>query len=529
MKTVSISVGLSAQDVRLGRFNPIAGLSPERLALRLDDFHAGYYWEVMRLFDLIERRDDTLACVVPKRKKALARRDFEILLTSEGEQDPARAERHKEALEFFYNNLIATHATDAQERGGWSLLVKQMMDSVGKKYACHEIIWQPRPDGLTAELRFVPPWHFDGRTGALLFIAQLGDRGAPLNPGEWMVTTGDGLMEASSVCYMYKRLPLRDWLVYSGRNGMPGVKGVTNAAPDSPEWRKAEEAVSEFAAEFAALFTTGTDIEPIDLTAKGELPYPALIDRMDRKLAAIWRGGDLSSMSAGEGQGQGASVQGDESDLIEQDDAAQLSGALNTQLDPWIIKYACGDDHPLAYCRIIVPEQQNVDNDLKVDEFLRDSGVPLGKSATAQRYGRAVADPATDELLERPVTVTDRLAGAVPAGVDNPVTANVGAGTASNALIHQVVTARAQAQRLDAAMRRDLADTLSALETLVNGDLSNEQLHAFQAREPELLRAALANHETRDELEKIYGTAAINGMIAAAQTRASPTLKKTTK
>ena len=35
-------------------------------------------------------------------------------------------------------------------------------------------------------------------------------------------------MEACSIAYLFKHLPLRDWLVYCERNGMPGVRGVNN-------------------------------------------------------------------------------------------------------------------------------------------------------------------------------------------------------------------------------------------------------------------------------------------------------------
>ena len=514
MKTLTILGNLSVREMLMGRFNPIASLTPEKLARELDNFHAGYFFEVMRLWELIERRDDTLACVAPKRKKAVARRTFEVLITKDGEKNEAQAQRHKQALEYFYNNVSATHATDAQEKGGWSLLLKQMMDSVGKKYATHEIIWQPNKDGLTAELRFVPPWFFEARTGTLRFLAQSGQEGVMMNPGEWMVTVGEGLMEASSVCYMYKRLPLRDWLVYCGRNGMPGIAGETPAAVGSPEWNKMEEAVASFAAEFAGVFGAGGKITAIDLTAKGELPYPALIERMDRKLSAIWRGGDLSSMSAGAGQGQGASVQGDESDLLEQDDAAQLTSTLNAQLDPFIIKNALGDERPLAYIKIIVPERTNVELDLKVDTALVNFGVPLSQSATAERYGRALADPAMEPILQKPVAITDRLLNEPPAQAN------------ARSPFAELISTRANARRLDAATRKDLAAALEALEKLTSGEMTEADLKAFHAKEPQLLRAALANTATRDELEKIYGTAAINGLLQGAQERAQPTTKK---
>ena len=89
----------------------------------------------------------------------------------------------------------------------------------------------------------------------------------------------------------------------------------------------AREAVRDFGAEFQALMSRGTEITPVDLSTKGELPYPALVDRMDRAMASLWRGADLSTLSRG--QGLGASLQADEMAMLEQDDAALISGSTH--------------------------------------------------------------------------------------------------------------------------------------------------------------------------------------------------------
>jgi hypothetical protein len=68
----------------------------------------------------------------------LARLHWEILSTHDSEL----AKKQKTALEYFYNNLSATHVCDGNELGGISLLVRQMMDAIGKKYAIHEIIFE---------------------------------------------------------------------------------------------------------------------------------------------------------------------------------------------------------------------------------------------------------------------------------------------------------------------------------------------------------------------------------------------------
>jgi hypothetical protein len=84
--------------------------------------------------------------------------------------------------------LVVTHAIDGNEVGGFKLLVRQMMDAIGKRFAVHEIVWKPSPEGLTAELRFVPLWFFENTTGKLRFLKQpYGLEGVELQEGAWMV------------------------------------------------------------------------------------------------------------------------------------------------------------------------------------------------------------------------------------------------------------------------------------------------------------------------------------------------------
>ena len=248
---------------RLSRFSPIRALTPESLSRQLDEFQAGNFRRIGPTWEAIERRDDVIRGVASKRKKAVARLNWEVLTVD----DSPEAEEQREALEFFYSQMTATSAVDQNQKGRFSLLIEQMMDAVGKKYALHEIVWEPSGGNrLTATFRFAPLWFFENRMGRLRFLPTgSSTEGVELQEGAWLVTVGDGLMEACSVAYMYKNLPLRDWLIYSERNGMPGVKGITDALPGTPEWNQAKQAVEEFGSEFHALMNRGTEIEAIDL------------------------------------------------------------------------------------------------------------------------------------------------------------------------------------------------------------------------------------------------------------------------
>jgi phage gp29-like protein len=392
------------------RFNPLRSLTPERLSQYLDGFRAGTLKEMAHVMEMIEERDDIVRTVSIKRKKDVARLPWEILtIETEDTAQKARAEEHKAALTHFFNHIEVTHALDQNERGGIRLLIRQMADAIGKRFAVHEIVWKPENGRdkarlrdaeslgdiprLSAELRFVPLWFFESESGKLRFLPEDNAiEGVPMDPTSWLVSVGDGVMVACSVAYMYKRLPLSDWLTYCERHGMPGIRGITSASPGSDEWNRMVDAVASFSADFSAVMNEDERIEPIDLKGSGELPYPAMIERMDRVMTALWRGADLSTLSAGSGEGQGASVQAGETDLLLQDDAQWISETIERTLCRQVITQLFGNEPPLAYFKLIPPQKQDIEADIKIDEHLIKHGGKLSMSDAMERYGRAEAD-----------------------------------------------------------------------------------------------------------------------------------------
>jgi phage gp29-like protein len=400
---------ISADVVQLAlrsRFNPLRGLTPQLLSVYLDNFLLGFVAYAALVWDQIEKRDDVLRNVASKRKKALAKYKRQSF---QHEQSP-EAEAHAQALDEFYDNMTVVNALDQNETGGFSLLVRQMMDAVGKYYAVHEIVWQPG-EILTAEIRFVPLWFFENRSGRLQFLKLPlgGANGEPLEPGGWMITKGDGIMEACSIAYMFKIMPLKDWVSYSDKYGTPGVLGQTNAARGSEAGESLKAAVASFGQNWSGVVygADGSVKDPISLiTARGEgeLPFPPLVERMDRALASLWRGSDLSTLSA---DNKGASVQQDESNILLQDDAAMINETLHLYIDRWVIWQKFGV-RPLAYSRIVVPETKNSSLDLQIDELLLKAGARMGERERLEYYGRPLIGE--DDLpLHNPATIMERV------------------------------------------------------------------------------------------------------------------------
>ncbi|MES2692781.1 MAG: DUF935 family protein [Verrucomicrobiota bacterium] len=373
-----ITPSLGAERVKLhlqSRFNPIRGLTPETLSSHLDAFDLGYLTPASLLWQKIRDRDDTVKAVVEKRELSASLLNWEILALD----DSPEAEQHKQALEEFYNGLTATHALDRNTRGGVSLLVRQMMHAQGHKWAVHEIVWQPGAPALTAEFRFIPLQFFENRTGALRFLrTELALEGEELDEGGWMVTAGAGLMEATSIAYLFKQLPLKDWLIFCEKAGIPALHGKTDAQPGTKEWDDFRDALANFGVDWALVTSLQAQVAPVDLKTSGQLPHPLLVDRMDRAIARLWRGADLGTVSR-EGQSVGSNPQESETDILEAADAQLVSETLQHYVDRWVIRHRFGAE-PLASFQL----------------HLIRWGVPRSKRELLARYGRPAPEEGED-------------------------------------------------------------------------------------------------------------------------------------
>lgn len=380
------------QAWRQTRFNPLRSLTPERLASALDAWDAGYLRGASLIFETIEQRDAIIRSVMTKRRSAAARSKWQIIMTN---VDHPRAAEHMAALEYFYNNLTTTDATDLNVRSGMSGLIRQMMDAIIQRYAAHEIVFNETTDGLTAELRRVPLYFFENRTGRLRFTGpeNLSD-GNPLEEDGWMITVADGLGGALAICYMFKRLGLQDLLAFSEKFSIPGVIGRTAAAKDSPEGNAMRDSVLAYASEWAGVVygDDGRIAEPIKViqTDGAEtLPQETICGYMDKMISALVRGADLSTLSAA--NSAGASLQGKETAVLLHDDCALVSETLHEQLDRLVIRRTCGDETPAARIQILPASRSTLLADLKLDKGLVGLGLKQAQRDLAKRYGRRLA------------------------------------------------------------------------------------------------------------------------------------------
>lgn len=485
-----------ADYVRRSRYGLSGGISGQSLASALNRFDAGYLREASLIWDKQCSRDDMIKNVKPKREKAVSRRDWQVLTRDSS----GAAKAHQKALTEFWNGVRAVNAWDRNERGGFALMVRQMMQAQSYKYGAHHLVWSPSSRALDCTFEYVPLHFFENLTGQLRFCPTgFESEGQDMPDDEWMVTVGDGLMQAGSIGAFAKSEALTSWLVFCEAFGMPGVLGRTNQGKDTPGGQAMAEAVDAFTSDMRAVIYGDDGSGKIELvrtdgSATG-MPFPALLDRADRRLAALWRGADLSSMSSGAGSGTGASLQDDESEIIEVDDALMISERLE-EIERMVIEWWFGRGvRPKAYIRLLVPQSEDLKLLLQAIESLVKLGAPIAVNDALERLG--FAQPKDGEaLLGAPATED---------GTPKPPLSRTNADAAEDEFMRNASRLLAKASAED---RGQLVEQLREVLRTPEEDGLVVALNAFVKNLPEQIGQDAAQVRA---WEVILGSALING------------------
>ncbi len=305
------------------------------------------------------------------------------------------------------------------------------------------------------------------------------------------------------------------------------------------------DAVTNFGQNFSAVVygADGSIKEPISLVQVGgstrnNMPFPALIDRMDRAMISLWRGADLATMSRGGAERSiGASVQIDESEILLRDDADSISETLNIYVDRFVLWQLFGVDRGLAYIELKAPESDDVVNDLKVDELLLNAGARLGEKERLAYYGRPQFDP-TDLPLHEVSRVTERI---TPGGAGGAGAKGGGTGKETEksstlpnardiaALVDSYIANSlsdpalekylgAHRGRFLTAFQNDLSPLRAAIEHAVqDGDPMTQRSHliALRAQLPQILKHIDEQGTAAEVLAEILANSVKNGLERA--------------
>jgi phage gp29-like protein len=229
------------------------------------------------------------------------------------------------------------------------------------------------------------------------------------------------------------------------------------------------------------------------------MPMPAVIERVDRRMAALYRGADLSSMSSGPaGEGTGASLQEKETDILRRDDAETIAETLE-EISRLVIEWYFGNGvEPLARVELVVPVSEDAQKVVTSATTLADRGAKVSTSALMDRLNLPKATDEADALGS--ASKTPEVVSGQPSAVSGEEIANA----------LETEDSETEDRRLDAdidALRVALAADLKPL-----GDAL---FSAYQAGDEAAMMAALKKISTN--MPELAGDAAALGDELAAQ------------
>ena len=532
------------EQLAFRRFNPYASLTAVSLSSALDAFEAGEIMSAARIWSRIAKSDGTIITAKEKREEPVELRD---IIAQPIDETPAAADQAA-ALQSFWRNVRASHATKRHVVGKTSLLKKQMMESVPFEYAAHHIIWRPDaavattlPSGkkvptLAATFEYVPLEFFEARTGELRFLGLNNfTNGEKLAPQNWLITTGPGLMFAASILHYFARLARHDMVNFSEKFGQPGTLVHTTASQDSPEGKAALRLAQMLAANYRGVLYGAAEnkaeyLWPSGGTSGTQLPMHTLREDIKREITSMWLGSDLSTMSRGDDGEKpiGASVQGSSEDKKERSDCVRLAETLNESIDPLVLRWFFGHNAPiLAKTVIEVPIHEDRQQLRESVTMMTNAGAQVPIEPIAKRLGVPIAKEG-EKVFEKAVAPEMRDANAEDPRDRVPRRPAVNVRTRDADLETFLGPMRDDYVR---ALAGDLQPLRAAMEAVLSDDeiAFNSKLTWLRDQLPSLLKEINASPRSGDALAAIIRTSLERGYTTAATKRSTAELAATAR
>lgn len=530
------------EQILFRRFNPYAYLTAATLSAALDEYEAGILNTAARIWARIAKSDPVLNTVKPKREEAVSLRG----ISTRAKDDSPLAKDQAMALDSFYRNTRCTHATKRYVSGGSALLLEQMMESVAFEIAAHHIIFKPDaanpvtlPSGkevpaLSATFEYVPLEFFEARTGELRFLGVNNFyNGDPLEKyGQWLITTGPGLMFSASILHYFSRLARHDMVNFSEKFGTPGTLVHTTAQQNSVEGKAALELANKLASNYRGVLYGAAENKAEYLWpsggASGEaLPMHVLTSDIKQEMISMWMGADLSTQSRGRGV-TGASVQGEDQEKKERRDCRRISDTLQAQIDPLVLRWFFGTNTPiLAEAFIDYPTKEDAAQLIQSAQFVVNGGGKVPVRQIAERLDVPLADDKAGEQVLKPEPTMQLGAGGGGIGGAGDSDA-VNARTGADADLERFLGPLRDDYLL--AFANDLQPLRTAMEAVMqenDGIAFNTKVAWLRGQLPSLLKEVNQSPKSADALAAILRASFTRGFEQAAQSRSTAELAAT--
>jgi phage gp29-like protein len=383
-----------------------SGLTPERMAVILQQAIRGDHRYYLQLAEEMEERDPHYFATLSMRKRAVARLKAIVTPASESARDAEIADTVRALVE----------AAPFRE------MLRDLVDAYGKGFSAVELVWGEHEGRWQPAYAWRDPKYFtfDYISRSELRLARLdaidGDR---LAAGKWIVYTPKlksgipiraGYARIVAWAWMFKTYTVKDWMAFLDVFGMPIRVGKYHPSASSDDRRKLLQAVSAIAVDAAAIIPETMAIDFIETKPHADKPFQSMGEYMDRQISKAILGQTMTTDEGGS-LAQAKIHNNIRIDILE-DDGDQLGNVINRCLvDPFVtVNFGAHEKRPNVSFPVAEPE------DVAAVVNALSALVPLGLKVSAREARQKVGFSEPDEgeeLLQAP-------AGAKPGKAETP-------------------------------------------------------------------------------------------------------------
>lgn len=315
--------------------HPARGLTPANLHSLMVAAEQGDLVKQLELCEDMEERDGHLFAELDKRAGAVSGLPWSLA-------EPAAATAAEK-------DLTARLRDWLQGLPDFADLVRGLMTSVLRSFACVELTYHLQPDGsgrqvMLPAMSLRPHGWFtvDRDTRSRLGLRQLGQPdGEPLRPQNWIVHTHrakngllprQGLVRTLAWPYLFKNFAVRDLAELLEIYGVPIRVGKYPVGAGRDEKMALLQAVTQIGHNAAGIMPMGMQIELLKAAEGSEGPFDSMANRMDAVQSKVILGQTLSASEGQHGtQALGKVHEGVRQD-IRDDDALKIAATIGRQL-----------------------------------------------------------------------------------------------------------------------------------------------------------------------------------------------------
>ncbi len=343
------------------------------------------------LFDDLIESDGHLRALIEARVAAVAGRDWVI---QAGEQDDASIKAAK-ALERVLRDSMnfrpfREHQLSASYYG----------------YACTEVLWEFR-DGMHVPAWFLNVPHarfvFD-EWGELRLVQEHLHQGEALEPGRWVVNrmphknlARAGLMRTAAWWALFKRMSVRDWIIFVEKFGIPNVIGTYEATADQEAIDALHAAVEDIGEAGQAVMSEATKIHFQDVQRGGDASnlHPSLVSLCEEQISKLINGSTLTTQSGGPGSYALGRVHESRQFSLEKSDADRLAHVFRHQIGMPFVRFNGFEGASAPVLKIQLMQDMSPQERAKVALDAQELGCELDRSQLMDEFG--FRSPAREE------------------------------------------------------------------------------------------------------------------------------------